>query len=267
MTDWNGGYRTYPNKPTIASLRTFYGAGCSSTKPMTVKSGQVLKKHSFVESDSSGNAIAHTGMSEKALLTFSGTMAAAKTIVVAGLTFTSTGIVSVADLVKAFSGIADGMVAADINAMNPVVNGSFTAGALTGYVTQKSSVTNSVLFVSTGGALVNVTDLADSGNSTITSITVTPPPSSIKRIAGVLLMDVDARTSDVQATVYTEASFWASALVWKASASDAIELADGSYIPCTDYHVGAHTEALMRKFVENTEFEQLGILKVGEDYV
>lgn len=266
MTNWNGGFRSYPNRPTIASLRTFFGAEGYSTKPLTIKAGQILKKHSFVETDASGLGVAHSGMCEKALLTFSAGVAAAKTIIIAGLTFTTTGIMSAADVVKAFSGLTDGITAADANAANPVVGGSFTAGALTGYHTFKSSTTNSVLFVSTS-ANTNVADLADAGNSTVTSVTITAFPNPQKKIAGVLLMDVDASAGDVDTTVYTEASFWANAIVWEADASDTIEMPDGSTKACTDYVVGAFTDALKRKFVEGTEFEEIGILHAGEDYV
>lgn len=266
MTNWNGGWRSYPNRPTIASLRTFFRAEAHSTKPLTIKAGQVLRKHSFVETDAAGLGVAHTGMAEKALLTFTAGVGAAKTVIIAGLTFTTTGIVSATDVVKAFSGLTDGMTAAEANTANAVAGGSFTAGALVGFHTYKSSTANSVLFVSTSPN-TNVTDLADAGNSTVTSVTVVAYPNPQKKIAGVLLMDVDASAGDVETTVYKEASFYASALVWEADATDTIELADGTTVACTDYNVGAFTDAAKRKFVENTEFEELGILKAGEDYV
>lgn len=266
MTNWNGGFRSYPNRPTIASLRTFFGAESYSTKPMTIKAGQVLKKHSFIESDTDGKGVAHTGMCEKAVLTLSAGVAAAKTIIVAGLTFTTTGIVSASDVVKAFSGLTDGMTAAEANAATPIVGGSFTAGALAGYHTFKNS-DSSILFVATSANANIAPDLADTGNSTVTSVAITPFPAVQKKIAGVLLMDVDASAGDVDTTVYKEASFWANALVWEADASDTITMPDGSTKPCTPYVVGAFTDALKRKFVENTEFEELGILHAGEDYV
>jgi hypothetical protein len=156
MADYNGGFRAYADKANYQG--TFFRAIPTYTKTVTVKSGQVLKKHSFVASDATGKAIAHPGVE-------------------------------------------------------------------------------------------------------------TDPTAPRQEITGVLLMDVDASAADVDATVYTHASFYASALVWKVDvATDKIVKADGTEVACTAYDTGANTDLLKRKFVENTHFEQLGILKPGEMY-
>jgi hypothetical protein len=156
MTNYNGGFRSYDDKVTPQG--TFFRAIPTYTKTVTVKQGQVLKKHSFVGSGTDGKVIAHPGLQ-------------------------------------------------------------------------------------------------------------TDPDLPRVEIAGVLLMDVDATAGDVEATVYTHASFWASALVWSVDVStDKIKKADGTLVACTAYNTGASTDLLKRKFVENTHFEQLGILKAGEVY-
>lgn len=263
MTNYNGGWGNYSDRP---SPRTFFRSDDTSTKTITVKSGQVLKKHSFVETDTTGKAIAHSGINEKALVTFAD-IAGTKTVILMGLTFTAgAGGALKADLVTAFSNLTAGMTAAQANTANPVAGGTFTAGTAAGYSTFKSSTANSVLFVSTTPN-AGVTDLADSGNGTGTTIVVSSVNSPIKPIAGILVNDVDASGGDVQATVYTEASFWADALVWGVDPkTDTIPKYDGTTIACTDYYTGAVTDDLKRKFTEGTEFAELGISKAGEVY-
>lgn len=87
-----------------------------------------------------------------------------------------------------------------------------------------------------------------------------------KKIAGVTVYDVDASVADVVTSVYTEASFWASALTWAVNiATDTILKDDGvTPIAVTAYDTGANTDLLKAKFVENSEFEPLGFLKAGE---
>jgi len=148
MADYNGGFVNYPDRVT---KKTFFRADDRQTKTVTIKSGQVLKALSFVETDSAGKAIAHSG----------------------------------------------------------VVGG--------------------------------------------------------KKIAGVTVFDVDASAGDVEASIYTEASFWASALVWSVDAlTQTIDKFDGTTVAVTAYDTGCTTDLLKQKFVEGTEFEPLGFLTAGE---
>lgn len=87
-----------------------------------------------------------------------------------------------------------------------------------------------------------------------------------KKIAGVTVYDVDASTADVVTSVYIEASFWSTALVWAVNVlTDTILKDDGvTTVAVTAYDTGANTDLLKAKFVENTEFEAIGFLKAGE---
>jgi len=90
-------------------------------------------------------------------------------------------------------------------------------------------------------------------------------PPTINKIAGVLLFDVDATGADVEATAYTEASFWASALTWSVdTAVDVVTKVDGTTVAVTAYNTNASTNLLKQKLVEGTEFEPLGFLSAGE---
>ena len=270
MTDYNGAFQTYPDK---TSSKVFYRAEDTYTVTVSVASGQVLKKRSFLETNSAGKAIAHSGAGEKTLVTFAA-LTTGQTFIAAGLTWTAhtTGTTQ-AQLKAAWSNIPAGTGYAAANTLNgcsnTVTGGAFTAGTLTDYKTKFSSTANSVLFVST---LPNATatDITNSGTSTGETIVITEPNNPQKKIAGVLLFDVDASGGDVDATAYTEASFWADALVWAANPStDPITLPDGTTKTCTEYDTGcAGTSAsailLQKKFVEGTKFSPLGFHKLGE---
>lgn len=263
MTELNGGFRVYPNRVTNP---IYFRSQDYSTKQATIKSGQVLKSLTFLESDANGKLIAHTGMVEKALVTFAA-ITSGQTLILGGLTFTagSSGC-SIADLVTAFSGLTAGIGYAAANTLSPVGGGSFTSGTLGTYNTFKSSTANSVVFYgSTPNA--DVTNIADTGTATDPTITITAFPNPKKPIAGVLLYDVDATSADVVAPVYKEASFMASALVWSVNPlTDYILAADGTKVYCTDYYTGATTNNLKKKLVEGTEFDELGIFNAGETY-
>ncbi len=263
MTEYNGGFKSYDDATTS---QTFFRATPRQTKTVTVLSGQVLKKHSFLESNTAGKLIAHSGMNEKALITFIAT-GAAETTIIAGLTFTAgAGGATAADLVIAFSGLLAGDTAAVANSKNPNGSGTFTSGTLTGYNTIGSTTADSVVFISTTPN-AGVTDLTVTGTGDAPTVTVTSVNAPMKPIAGVLLHDVDATSGDIDATAYTEASFMASALVWEADSDvDTIEKPDGTTVACTAYYTGATTDILKKKFVEGSKFENIGILKAGETY-
>ena len=137
---------------------------------------------------------------------------------------------------------------------------------MTGYNTTSVSTTK-VRFDASSAA--SATDVAATGTGTAPTIVITQF-ASLNKIAGVLLFDVDASAGDVDATAYSEASFWASALTWAVDvAVDTITLVDGTTKAVTAYNTGcagtsAASNLLKQKFVESTEFEPLGFLTAGE---
>lgn len=269
MTNYNGGLSLYGDRPKDAPI--FFRACDRATKTVTILSGQVLKGRSFLESDTTGKCKAHSGINEKGSVLFADILAA-KTVILAGLTFTSgAGGCTKEDLTLAFQSLTVGTTAAQANASNPVGGGTFTSGTLTGYNTEGSTTAATVVFVSTT-PYAGVTDLADTGNGSGTTITVTSVNSPQKPIAGVLVFDVDASDGDVEASAYIEASFYANALVWKVDpAVDTITLKDGTTKACTSYNTGCAgtTDAsnlLKKKFVEGSEFSELGFQTAGEVY-
>jgi hypothetical protein len=271
---YNGGFYDYNDRVTQDIF--FRKSAKRATKTATIKSGQVLKARSFLQSDAEGKLVAHTGFSETALVTFA-TITTGQTLILGGLTFTAgSGSVTAAQLVEIWRDFADGTGYADAatellaRGINATTVGTFTAGTLTGWNTQNHDAVNKVLFTSTT-ALTNVTDLADTGTATNPTITTVGGSTSFPKIAGVNLYDIDASSADVQAEVFTEASFWASALVWYVdTTADTITIHDGTTVACTAYNTGtvgydkASTELLQAKFVEGSEFDNLGFLTLGE---
>ena len=270
---YNGGFYNYN---ALATSPVFFRAESTASKTATIKSGQVLKKYSFLQSDDAGKLIAHTGLSESAIVTFA-TITTGKTLILGGLTFTAgTGSVTAAQLATIWGDLHDGITAAEANALllardiNATTVGTFTAGTLTGWNTRVYDATGQVIFTSTS-ALTNVTDLANTGTATDPTILKQEGVTSFPKIAGVTMYDVDASSADVDAEVFTEASFWADALVWSVNtATDTITLYDGTTVACSAYNTGTtgydktSTDLLRAKFVEGTEFEALGFLTEGE---
>jgi hypothetical protein len=169
----NGGFFSYPDRVTTDIY--YRKSEDRVTKPAVIKSGQVLKARSFVQSDSIGKMIAHTGLAETALVTFA-TITTGQTLILGGLTFTAgSGSVTAAQLVTIWSGIFNGMTAAQANAqilaagINATTVGTFTSGTFTGWNTKAYDVFSKVEFTSVS-ALINVIDL---GLSTTASITAT----------------------------------------------------------------------------------------------
>jgi len=255
----NGGFIAYPDR---VQNKTFFRATDRATKKVTVKSGQVLKAYSFLKSDAVGKSIAYNGFLETAEVTFAN-ITASQTIILAGLTYTDGGSGTTAEqLAAAWSSIADGAAGVD------PAQGAFT-GTLTGYFTQSIDTTR-VMFTSTSPD-ENVTDLADSGTATDPLISIIQGTATRDVVEGVLCFDVDATSSDVDASAFTSASFWQDALVWAVDASvDTIELSDGTTVSCTAYNTGCSgssevSHLLKRKFVEGSSFQELGFLTVGEE--
>ena len=269
MAEYNGGWNSYPDRVT---KKIFFRATDRNTKSVTIKSGQVIKALSFLESDAAGKAIAHGGLTESATATFGTALTSGQTLIIAGLTFTagSAG-TTTAQLATAWSGIADATgfaaaAAAILAASTALTVGTFTAGTLTGYSTVLVSATK-IRF--DGSSAVDKTDIAATGTGAAPTIVVSAF-AALNKLAGVLLFDVDASGGDVEATAYQEASFWASALVWAVDvAVDTITLVDGTTKAVTAYNTGcagtsAASNLLKQKFVESTEFEPLGFMSAGE---
>ena len=271
----NGGFYNYDAR---SGSNVFFRADEYKTKTVTVLSGQVLKARSFVESNADGKIIAHSGFAESAIVTFA-TITTGQTLILAGLTFTAgTGSVTAAELVTIWKDLPIGVTATNANLLllargvDATVKGTFTAGTLAQYSTAVNDLTNSVIF--TGyRALTALTDVADSGTATDPVVTLKASLSSKNEIAGITLYDIDASAGDVQAEIFTEASFWASALTWyvdsTATTGEVMTKADGTTVAFTAYNtgmVGTQPEVILlqKKFVEGSNFDPLGFLTAGE---
>jgi hypothetical protein len=254
--------------------RKFFGAEETVSSVKTIKSGQVLKAGTFLESDSAGKLIAHGSIAESALVTFTAALTSGQTLIMAGLTWTagSSG-TTVAQLVTAWKDIASGTGYAALSARTG--GGTFTAGTLTGYATEAVDA-NSVIF-NAATALANATDVAATGTGTAPTITITAGTATFNKIAGVTMYDVDATAGDVDASVFIDASFWAQDdgydfLLWAVDpAVDVITLSTGATVACTAYNTGCKgtskaVRLLKQKFVEGSEFSELGFFNAGDNY-
>ncbi len=270
MVDYNGGYQVFANR---TRTKTFFRATDRYTKTVTVKAGQVLKAHSFLESDADGKVIAHSGFTEATLVTFAA-ITSGQTQILAGLTFTSGASgTTAAQLATAWGVINTGDTAAAATTKIAAAGitaamGTFTAGTLAGWETEPFAATK-VQFRSTAPG-TNPTDLADTGTATDPTFAVVQGETALNKIAGVLAFDVDATSADVDASAYTKASFWADALVWAVDPTvDTITKFDGTTVAVTAYNTGCYGTSpeairLQKKFVEQTGFEPLGYVSAGE---
>lgn len=252
MANNNGAYQDYPDYTPKA---TFFRSSPRNTKQVTVKSGQVIKALSFVQTDSEGKAITAANIAESAVVAFTD-LTAGQTLIMAGLTYTDDGSGTTAEeLVALYAGLEDGYVG----------TGDFS-GTLAGYSIEAFNDT-SVVFNSTT-ADASATDVANTGTGTVTITIKQGTTTPVGVLAGVTVYDVDASGGDVDASVYTEASFWADALVWAVDTSvDTIDLPDGTALAVTAYNTGAHgNKLLQQKFVEGSEYDPLGYSNDGEVY-
>lgn len=267
MANNNGAWKDYDN---VVPKRIWFRSEGRATKTITIKSGQVLKALSFIETDTAGKGIAHGPITEGATAKFTAALTAGQTLILAGLTWTAGGSgTTVAQLVTAWKDIAVGTGYAALSARTG--GGSFTAGTMTGF-TSEAFEDDTVMFNSSA-PLTNPTDLAATGTgAAAATIVVVSGSTTFNKIAGVTVYDVDASSADVDVAVYTEGSFWADALVWAVDpAKDTITKEDGTTVACTTYNTGAYgtsaaSNLLKQKFVEGSEFEPLGFLKAGEVY-
>jgi S-layer protein len=109
------------------------------------------------------------------------------------------------------------------------------------------------------------------GTGTAPTLNKVDGSTSFAKIAGVTLYDVDATAGDVETVVYVEASFWADALLWAAQpTTDFIYDSLGNPVAVTSYNTGVYgpdaatTQRLMKQFVEQSNFEELGFITAGE---
>lgn len=233
----SNGVVTYANNTPV---RIFARATPVRTKKVTVKSGQVLKGKSLVQSDGAGKVVAFAGFNEAALVTFAA-ITAGQTMILAGLTFTAGGSgATAAQLASAWAGIAAGATAASLTSVtNSTHGGTFTSGTMTGYFTE--SVDSNTVVFNSATSLTNATDVAATGTGAgSATITITAGTTTKNMVAGILTHDVDASAGDVDASAYEEACFWDTAIVWAVDTSvDTITKADGSTVAVTTYNTGA----------------------------
>jgi hypothetical protein len=271
----NGGFSTYGD---VTPKSIFARAVSHPTAPSTIKSGQVLKALSFLESDSDGKLIAYSGFTEDAEVTFA-TITTGQTLILGGITFTAgSGSPTAAQLVTIWTAIDAGDTSTTANVkllaagINATTVGTFTSGTFSGWETEAvPGSTTKVIFRSTSPG-TNPTNLADSGTATDPTISVIAGETAPSKIAGLLVYDVDATSADVEAAVYLSGSFWADALVWAVDvAQDTVTNAAGTAtIAVTAYRTGAEgtsaaSNLLKRKFLEGTAFS-IEFQKAGEVY-
>jgi len=271
----NGGWLAYTDYSPTA---IFSRAEDRKSRAATIKSGQVLKALSFLESDSDGKLIAYGGFTEAAQVTFAAT-ANTETLILGGLTWTTgSGGATAAQLATAWAAIDVGDTASaattKIQALSPAIPstvGTFSSGTLAGWETEAvPGSTTKVNFRSTAPG-TNPTDLADTGTAANPTIVIVAGDTTQSKIAGVLAYDVNATSSDVDAAIYTEGAFWSTALIWAVDvAQDVVTNTDGTTTAVTSYNTGcagtsAASNLLKQKFLEGSEFS-IDIPKAGEVY-
>jgi len=234
----NGGFVSYANRTTKYGSR---GAEpCKNTRQIIVKSGQVIKAMSWLESDTSGKMIAKATMTELASTVFAGTAAISDTIIIGGLTLTTTAAMTPAEVVTAFIS-------------KTTTKGTFS-GTLSGWTLQAGATTATLEAISTT-YLTDVSNFAITGTHTGLThpITITAGGTAQKPATGLLLFDVDATSVDVPAVMYISGNFWSEEIVWEVdTVIDTVTKADNTTVAVTAYNTGCVTELAKQKFIENT---------------
>ena len=265
------GIVTYANRVTSP---IFSRAESTKSKRATIKSGQVLKARSFLQSDSEGKLIAHSGIAESAQATFAA-VTAGQTVILGGLTYTDGGSGTTgAQLATAWAGLYDGITAAaatTLAAANGIDAsiGTFTAGTLSGWNTDTVD-SDTVVFTATT-LLTNVTDLAATGTGAgSVTIETSAGVTAKAEIAGMTIYDVNAASADVDAEVFVEAAMWADAITWLVNVgSDTVTNDDGTTTSVTAYNTGTtgydsdSTRLMREKFLEGSKF-RIDTLTEGE---
>ena len=233
----NAGWNQYPERVTRR------GFVPEKSRTCTVASGQVLKARSFVTSDSTGKMVACGNIAEYAKAVFATNAASGSTVILGGLTLTTSAIMTPAEIVSAFL-------------TQSTEKGTFT-GTLTGWELVADSNSDVTLFAYATTGLTNVTDFAKTGTSATTvTVTTVDGSTTFQQPEGILAFDVDATSADTEATIYTEVRAYVSEIVWAVdTAVDKITKKDGTQVACTTYNTGAGTDLLKQKVVAGTEFE------------
>lgn len=234
----DAGFKNYPERTTN---RPFVP---EKSQTITVASGQVLKARSFLVSNTAGKMVAAGNIAEYAKLVLGGTVGAADTVIMAGVTLTVAATMTAAEVRAAFISMS-------------TTKGAFT-GTLTGWelVADPSSATTLWAYATTG--LTNVTDFAVTGtNASLTkTVTTVAGSATFQKPVAILAMDVDATSGDVVSSGYVEVYAYESEVIWGVDvAVDVVTKADGTTVACTAYNTGAVTPLLRKKYVEGTEFE------------
>mgnify|MGYP001186249696 CR=1 FL=1 len=235
------GFYNYPSK---VHDKFFVGKCERKTRPVTIKSGQVLKARSLVESDSTGKMVAVKNFTEVAKLTLVGTLADTDTFIVAGRTITATGgVVTAAEVVEILlTGASVGF---------GILTGSNTLWNLA----EDPNSTTKLYFYSTVMG-TNVTDLAVTGthtSMTTASIAKTDGATTYRVPAGVLCFDVDATSADVRASIFCEVNLYATGIVWGVDTAVDVVNVNGTERACTAYNTGCYTELSQQRLLENCE--------------
>lgn len=269
-TPHSGGWNDYPNRVT---KYIFFGDKKFDSKPATIKSGQVLKAFTFLESDSAGKMIAHTGLTEDASVLINGALVSTNTLTVGtgGIVFTvGSGGATADQLANAIAVLTPAMTTTQANtallaAGIATTVGTYTSGTAPAFTFTKIATATVLAEASTAGDVTNLAVAASTGTAPTVTI---KSGATVSKIAGVTMYDVDATSADVDAEVYAEASFFANddgscALLWKIDpAVDKV-----GTVACTTYNTGcsgtsAASNLLKMKFVEDSEFE-LAFLGMG----
>ena len=291
-TEYNGGFQSYADKST---KDIFFRAEDRATKTVTLLGGQVVKALTPLETDSAGRAKVFTGMvAEAALLTFGASGTAAQTSIITAsagnlVTFTvGTGkTVTPAQLVTAWVDYYNN----NGTASSAIDYGSFavTGTGITGYRLEKHD-SDTLAIIATTFASDIATNVTATGTVASQTLNVTNYAASTTKLIGFAVYDVAALASDgstsldTEIAVYSDASFWADALVWAADSTDTITWTDGSTKSCTAFNTGADGRGMegypasiskaaavdlrnrRNKLVEGTEFTGLGHRLPGDYY-
>lgn len=255
MTNPVGGFTSYDD---FTPVRTFSRPEPRKSETGTLLSGAVLKAFTLLETDANGKLIPHSGIVEKALITFPTKVDTGETVIIAGLTFTagSNATTTQAELQAAWQNLPAGISASAANTLQgaacSAAIGTFTSGTLTGYSTEKSTTTGAVIFVSTTPN-AGVTDLTVSGTGDVSTVAVTAVNSPQKLVTGLLAYDVDASGGDVDVSYFSKAAVYDEAIVWANNiVTDTITLPDGTTKAVTNYNVGALSNLTKRKVLEGS---------------
>lgn len=217
------------------------------TKPVTVASGQVLKAMSWVETNTAGKVIAKAPLVEIGTVKFTAAITNGQTMIIAGLTWTAGASgTTAAQLYEAWAGITSGTGYAAL--ADRTGGGSFTAGTLTGYTTTAVG-DNTILFQ--GQTVADLTAVGATGTGAASASVTATNFAASNRAVGLLAMDVDATSADVQAQVITGGNFWQEAIHW--GNSDVLATVvnhEGTPVTVTAYQTGCNTNLLKQKFME-----------------